>query len=276
MSRPRATAGPRGPGEFTLIGVAHLPALPAGPRASAGFGPARLRALHDAAVLSEAGFAGIILENFGDSPFTAGTVDPHVAAFVAIVASQIRERHPQLRIGINLLRNDARSALGVAAAAGADFIRVNVHCGAMLTDQGILQGDAHATLRYRRELGADGPGPGRIQIAADILVKHAVPLGPVEAGAMAADTARRGGAEVLIVTGEGTGKPADRERVARVREAVPEASVWLGSGVTTETIRGWSTSAHGAIVGTALHEDGDVALPLSLARATRMRAAVDA
>ncbi|MSP56668.1 MAG: BtpA/SgcQ family protein [Myxococcales bacterium] len=256
---------------FTLVGVAHLLALPAGPRESVGFGPARLRALHDASVLCDAGFDAIILENFGDSPFTSGTVDPHVVAFVAILAAQIRERHPKLRIGINLLRNDARSAMGVAAAAGADFIRVNVHSGAMVTDQGILQGDAHGTLRYRRELCGHEP-PGRwVEVAADVLVKHAVPLGDVEIGAVAADTARRGGAGILIVTGEGTGKPADPERVRRVREAVPEVPVWLGSGVTAQTLPMWSQLAHGAIIGTALHEDGDLRLPLSLKRAIRVR-----
>lgn len=275
---------------FTLVGVAHLLPLPAGPRESPGFGPARLRALHDASVLSDAGFDAIIIENFGDSPFTAGTVDPHVVAFVAILAAQIRERHPKLHIGINLLRNDARSAMGVASAAGADFIRVNVHSGAMVTDQGILQGDAHGTMRYRRELcgredqrptqsrppGLRTIAPPWVEVAADVMVKHAVPLGDVEIGALAADTARRGGAGILIVTGEGTGKPADPERVQRVREAVPEVPVWLGSGVTAETLPMWTQLAHGAIIGTALHEDGDVRMPLSLARAMRVRAVVGA
>ncbi len=75
---------------------------------------------------------------------------------------------------MNVLRNDALAALGVAVAAGADFIRVNVHTGAMLTDQGIIQGEADQTLRMRRYLNAE-----RIQIFADVLVKHAVPLGPL-------------------------------------------------------------------------------------------------
>src|SRR4030095_691239 len=48
----------------------------------------------------------------------------------------------RLPLGINVLRSDGVSALAVALAAGARFIRVNVHVGAGLTDQGILQGGA--------------------------------------------------------------------------------------------------------------------------------------
>lgn len=253
--------------KFTLVGVCHLLPLPAGPKVSAGFGTVRERALSDAGVLADAGFDAIILENFGDAPFPAGPVDTHVAAFVAVLAAEVKSRHV-LRVGINLLRNDARAAMGVAAASGADFIRVNIHTGAMLTDQGILQGDAHGTLRYRRELGAC------VQVCADVHVKHAVPLAAQDIGQVAHETHHRGGAEVLIVTGDGTGKQADRAHVTRVRAAVPAATVWVGSGVTAETVSGWAQLAHGAIVGTALHEGRDIAAPLSAIEAARVRKAV--
>lgn len=245
---------------FAVIGVVHLLPLPGGPRASPGFAAVRARALADAETLAEGGAHGVILENFGDAPFCAGAVDPHVVAFTAVLADTIRARHPELTLGINLLRNDARSAIGVAAATGASFVRVNVHVGAMVTDQGLLQGDAHQTLRYRRELGAE------VGIAADVLVKHAVPLGPAEAGPVAADTFRRGGADVLIVTGEGTGRPADPARAAQVRRAVPEAPLWVGSGVTLDTLALWREHANGAIIGTALHERGDITAPLDVWR----------
>ncbi|MFN7146931.1 MAG: BtpA/SgcQ family protein [Myxococcota bacterium] len=214
-----------------------------------------MRRASEPAVLTRA-----ILENFGDAPFPAGSVEPHVVAFTATLASEIAARHPALLLGINLLRNDARSAVGVAAATGAAFVRVNVHVGAMVTDQGLLQGDAHHTLRYRRELGVP------VGIVADVLVKHAVPLGPADIGAVAADTYRRGGAEVLIVTGEGTGRPADPARAEAVRRAVPEAPLWVGSGVDLDSLSTWRKLARGAIVGTALHRDGRVSEPLDVER----------
>jgi membrane complex biogenesis BtpA family protein len=254
---------------FAYVGVLHLLPLPAGPRASEGFGAARARALADAEALVAGGAHAAILENFGDSPFPAGPVDPHVVAFVGALASELRVRHPGLALGINLLRNDARAAMGVAAASGAAFVRVNVHVGAMVTDQGLLQGDAHGTLRYRRELGAD------VGIVADVLVKHAVPLGPADVGAVAADTFHRGGAEVLVVTGEGTGKAADPLRARAVRAAVPPRAsggpaLWVGSGVTLASAAQWRQEADGAIVGTALHHDVDVRAPLDAARVAAM------
>jgi membrane complex biogenesis BtpA family protein len=253
---------------FAFVGVVHLLPLPGGPRPSEGFAAARARAVADAAALAEGGAHAAILENFGDAPFPAGPVDPHVVAFVATLADELRRRHPGLALGINLLRNDARGALGVAAATDAAFIRVNVHVGAMVTDQGLLQGDAHGTLRYRRELGAS------VGVAADVLVKHAAPLGPADVGSVAADTYRRGGADVLIVTGEGTGRPADPARAEAVRRAVPEAPLWIGSGVTLDTLPSWRALAQGAIVGTALHRDGRITEPLDVERVRTFAAAL--
>jgi membrane complex biogenesis BtpA family protein len=254
---------------FAFVGVIHLLPLPAGPRASQGFAAARARALADARALVDGGAHAAILENFGDAPFPAGPVEPHVVAFVAALASELRALHPRLALGINLLRNDARAAMGVAAASGAQFVRVNVHVGAMVTDQGLIQGDAHHTLRYRRELGAEHVG-----VAADVLVKHAVPLGPASAASVAADTVRRGGADVLIVTGEGTGRPADPARAEEVRLAVPEARVWVGSGVTLASAGIWRAAGHGAIVGTALHTDNDTRAPIDPVRVASMARAL--
>lgn len=253
---------------FLFVGVLHLLPLPAGPGPSLGFSAVRDRALADAEALARGGAHAAIIENFGDAPFPAGPVDPHVVAFVAALGVEVQRAFPGLGLGINLLRNDARAALGVAAAIGAAFLRVNVHTGAMVTDQGLLQGEAAATLRYRHALGSSA------LLAADVLVKHAVPLAAQEIGNVAADTFRRGRADVLIVTGEGTGRPADPGRVRRVREVVPEAPVWVGSGVTLGSASRWRQEAQGAIIGTALHEGGDVRAPLERARVREMAAAL--
>lgn len=250
---------------FVFVGVIHLGALPGGPRPSAGFAAVRERALRDAEAIVRGGAQAAIVENLGDAPFPAGPVAPHVLAAVAAIGSEVRAAFPSLELGVNLLRNDARGSLGVAAAIGAAFVRVNVHTGAMLTDQGILQGDAHGTLAYRQSLGAS------VRIAADILVKHAIPIGVPDIGTTAADTFRRGGADVLIVTGSATGAATDPSRFQAVREAVPEAPVWVGSGVTLGTARDWRAVAHGAIVGTALHIGSEIHAPVDVERVRRFR-----
>lgn len=237
---------------WPLIGVVHLPALPGSPFATLSFDEVRARALADAEALLSGGFDGLIVENFGDRPFFPDAVEPHTVAAMALVVRDVVALAKGRAIGVNVLRNDVRSALGIAAATGAAFVRVNVHVGAMVTDQGIVEGRAHETLRYRKSLGAP------VAILADVLVKHARPLGQEDLEASARDTFRRAGADGLIVTGSGTGEAADLERVRRARAAVPEAPVLVGSGVTAETMVSVVRAAHSAIVGTATKHGGRV------------------
>lgn len=252
--------------DFDITGVLHLLPLPAAPLASPGFTAVLDRALQDAESLIAGGVKACIIENLGDAPFTSGVVQPHVPAMLAVIGSAIRARFgDQLRLGINILRNDAMSALAAAAACGAGFVRVNVHVGAAWTDQGLIEGRAHETLRYRRELGAEG-----IRIAADVLVKHASPAGQADIQEVARETAWRGGADVLIVTGARTGGVTDLQQVEQVRSAVPDRPIWVGSGVTPDTIAAVRAVADGAIIGSWLHTDGVLTAPLSVDRIRRM------
>ena len=226
------------------------------------------RALHDAGVLRDAGFSAVIVENLGDAPFDPGPGEPHVIAHMAVVASMVRRVHgASLVVGINVLRNAPLAALGIASAVGADFIRVNVHVGAMVTDQGLLEGRARDTLLYRRRLGLE------CAIAADVLVKHAAPLGGADIAQVAHDTFHRGGADVLIVTGVATGAEASPDRLQAVRTAVPGAPLWLGSGLTPSNATRYRHLVDAAIVGTWLHHDGNLDAPLDPERA---RAVVNA
>jgi predicted TIM-barrel enzyme len=97
-----------------------------------------------------------MVENFGDAPFTGGAIAPETVAAMALVVRAVRQSSG-LIVGVNCLRNDARSALGIAAATGAAFIRVNVHSGMAATDQGMLTGRADETLRVRARICPTGP-----------------------------------------------------------------------------------------------------------------------
>ncbi|MDP6933972.1 MAG: BtpA/SgcQ family protein, partial [Myxococcota bacterium] len=110
--------------------MVHLLPLPAGPVHSPGFDVVLERAERDALALVEGGIREILIENFGDAPFCGGTVAPHVVAMMAVVVQRIRcAVGEDVRLGVNVLRNDSRAALAVAAAGNAGFIRVNVHTG---------------------------------------------------------------------------------------------------------------------------------------------------
>ncbi len=209
------------------------------------------QAQEEAQVLEAGGAHGIIVENFGDAPFRIGRVDPVTVSAMTMAVDRVR-RVTALPLGINMLRNDALSALAIAAATSAEFIRINVHYGVMAADEGLVEGEAHATLRRRRELGVD------VKILADVLVKHAVPLGPVDLGLTARETVSRGLADGLIVSGPVTGQPAAASDVATVRKAVPEGFILVGSGVDEANAEKLLSLADGAIVGTSLKRDGVV------------------
>ena len=245
-----------------LIGMVHLPALPGS--------PANVRALEeiieharaDARTLADAGFGALMVENFGDAPFSAGALEPVTIGTMAVVVRELL-RTCDLPVGVNCLRNDARSALGIAAATGAACIRVNVHTGVAATDQGMIEGNAYDTLRERQRICP------QVQIFADVHVKHAEPISQPDIVLAAEETAYRGLADALIVSGATTGRPTDQYDLANVKRAVPDKPVLAGSGATADTIRSILEVADGVIVGSSLKPDGDITKPIdaSLAKA---------
>jgi membrane complex biogenesis BtpA family protein len=253
--------------ERTVIGMVHLVPLPGSPRWAGSMRDVIAAALADARALIDGGVDALLVENFGDAPFTPGRVEPATVAAMSVVAAEIRREFPRTRLGLNVLKNDARAALGVAAAVGAEFIRVNVHAGAVLADQGVVQSDAYGTLRDRRLLGVD------VAILADVGGKHAVPLAPVETEQVARDLVHRGLADALVVSGAATGQATPLGEVKRVRSAVPDVPLLIGSGVTTETAAELLSVADGLIVGTSVKRDGDVRQPVDRARVEKLVAA---
>jgi membrane complex biogenesis BtpA family protein len=169
---------------------------------------------------------------------------------------------------VNCLRNDARAALGIAAAVDAQFIRVNVHAAVVATDQGIVEGRAAETLRQRAALGCErGQGrSGEVWIVADVHVKHGRPLFASDLVQAARDLVARGGADALVVSGVATGAPTDLQDLQAVREALPDTFLFAGSGVRKETLGGVLALADAVIVGTALKRGGKTAAPVDRVR----------
>src|SRR5437764_7269076 len=128
-----------------IYGMVHLAPLPGAPLFGGSIDAVIDAALRDARAISDGGCDGILFENFGDRPFHATRVEAITIAAMARVISDVVHA-VRLPFGVNVLRNDARAALAIAAATGAAFIRVNVHSGAMFTDQGMIEGEAADTL----------------------------------------------------------------------------------------------------------------------------------
>ncbi len=243
-----------------LVGVVHLAALPGSVRFVGDRDAPIRRAVADARALVDGGCHALIVENFGDVPFFKSDVAPETIAAMALAIAAVRTVARSLPVGVNVLRNDARSALGLCASTGASFLRVNVHTGAMVTDQGLIEGRAAETLRERARLCPIA------QILADVHVKHATPLGRESIVDAARDARERGLADALIVSGSRTGEPVSRADLEALRAAKLGAPLLIGSGLDSDNAAELLEFADGAIVGTFFKEGGDVNAPVDVQR----------
>jgi uncharacterized protein len=251
-----------------LYGMIHLAPLPGSPSGLLSLDAIEERALRDAAIYSDAGFSGIMVENYGDIPFHGDAVGPETVAQMSRIARALRLSQPGLALGVNVLRNDGEAALAVAEAAGADLIRVNVLSGLSHSDQGPLVGRAAEILRLRRRLDST------LRIFADVDVKHAVMASHADAVHQAEDLAERAGADALVVSGRSTGSLPDRDLLTRLRERFETFPIIIGSGLSHENAAELLALADGAIVGSSLKIGGRTENPVDPARAKALVAAV--
>lgn len=245
-----------------IIGVVHLLPLPTSPRWGGNLKAVIDRAEQEVTALASGGVDGVIVENFFDAPFTKNQVDPAVISAMTLIVQRLMNL-VTLPVGINVLRNDAQSALAIATCVRAQFIRVNVLTGVMATDQGLIEGQAHQLLRYRRELGSD------VKIFADVLVKHARPLGSPNLTTAVQETIERGLADGVILSGWATGSPPNLEDLELASAAAKGTPVFIGSGADWENISTLMKAADGVIVSSSLKRRGQIEQPIDPIRVSQ-------
>ena len=246
----------------TVIGMVHLRPLPGSPRYAGDLSAVIDHATADAEAWKQAGANGLMVENFGDVPFFKSDVPRETIAAMTAVAAEIRRAVPGVPLGVNVLRNDGASALAVAVAVGASYIRVNVLSGSAVTDQGIIEGRAAALMRYRAQLGAE-----QIKVLADVRVKHAAPLVARSLQDEVEELVQRAGADAVIVSGTGTGKPTDPSHAAEVKQYAGDVPVLIGSGADTNSIPQLKPACDGFIIGSAAKPGGRIDVPVDIEQA---------
>jgi uncharacterized protein len=231
-----------------LIACIHLMPLPGAPRYAGTMREVYDTALAEAAIFAQYPIDGLIVENFRDVPFY-----PHAlpAESIAALAAVTREvvRVAQVPVGVNALRNDAQAAIAIATATEADFIRVNIHMGTVVSDQGLIEGASHATLRLRAALHSP------VLIFADASVKHATPLADRGLATEARDLTERGLADAIIVSGDYTGAPTRLDDIAIVRQHTT-LPILIGSGATPDNLPHIYAQVDGLIVGSYFKKAG--------------------
>ncbi|MEA1930683.1 MAG: BtpA/SgcQ family protein [Euryarchaeota archaeon] len=137
------------------------------------------------------------------------------------------------------------------------------------------RGTAPRALRLREQLDVD------TRIPADTDVKHAArPAADRSVGDQFADLVERGLTDGVIVIGAGTGTAVDGDTLEWVAAARPDYERWtplfVGSGVTPDSVDQLLAVADGAIVGTAPKDGGQTTKPVDVDRIEELLAAVEA
>ncbi len=231
-----------------LIACIHLMPLPGSPRYASIMREVYDTALAEAELFARYPIDGLIVENFRDAPFYPRALPAETIAALTAVTREV-VRVAQVPVGVNALRNDAQAALAIATAAEADFIRVNVHMGTVVSDQGIIEGASHATLRLRAALRSP------VLIFADASVKHATPLADRGLATEARDLTERGLVDAIIVSGDYTGAPTHLEDIAMVRQHTT-LPILIGSGATPDNLPHVYAHVDGLIVGSYFKQEG--------------------
>lgn len=234
-----------------VYGVVHLQSLPGSPSNSHSLDEIINSAQEDVNSLISGGVDGIIIENFGDTPFVKDNISKRTLANFTTVAGTL-SIDSRIKVGINVLRNDGIAALSIAEATKSNFVRINVLNNTMFTDQGIIEGNSHEVNHFKNSLS------NNIEIYADVFVKHAVPPEGSKIENHAAELIERAGADVVIVTGDGTGHEINLDDLEKVRKIVPEGKLAIGSGVNATNISEYDNLADILIVGTSFKYDNDV------------------
>ena len=103
-----------------------------------------------------------------------------------------------------------------------------------------------------------------VAILADAGVKHSTAIGTSETSNEAMDSDSRGLADILIVSGDETGKSASLDEIKKIKKIVPTKPIFVGSGLTQENARNLLTIADGAIVGTSIKKGRNPKNPVSI------------
>jgi uncharacterized protein len=231
-----------------VIGMVHLLPLPGSPGFQGNLADIYTRALWEAQTLQTCGVDGLIVENFGDEPFIIGEPDAVIASVMAGVLPDVLHA-VSIPVGLNVQFNAWQAEMAIAHACAADFIRCEVFVDTVVSAQGLVHPCSAALVRYRKSLGA------RVQIWADIQTKYTINLVPQSLTQSAID-AQNAGADALIVTGAATGQATPLDAVAQVKGGI-SLPVLVGSGTTIQNVQASLQIADGAIVGSALKENGN-------------------
>ena len=121
--------------------------------------------------MEKAGVDAVIVENMGDTPFSATLNKAQLAALTAATFA-VKNAVKISGCGVDAAFNDCEANIAIAAITGASFIRVPVFVNTVLLTDGVINPCAKKCIGYRKMMGR------RDKVIADVQVKHAHMLLP--------------------------------------------------------------------------------------------------
>lgn len=221
----------------TVIAALHLPS----PGAGRSMAWLEDYAVTNARIFADAGVPWVKIQ---DQTPTDGPAASETIATMAALTRLVRTEVPSLGLGIIIEAHDPQAALSVAAASGADFVRLKVFVGGAMTAFGPRYALAPQAMAHRRRIGRED-----IAVLSDVHDRTAVPLSS-ESQAVAAGWAAKAGADGLVITGSSFEDTLDR--IAAVRMAGVRKPILIGGGVTIDNVRDALGASDGVVVSSAL------------------------
>ncbi|MDX1440119.1 MAG: BtpA/SgcQ family protein [Rubricoccaceae bacterium] len=229
------------------------------------------RAVAEARLFAELGVDGLLVENMHDFPcIHEREMGPEVAAFMTHITVAVKRHVGRMPVGVQVLFQANKTAIAVAHAAGADFVRAEGWTHAHVSDKGIAEACAGEVLRYRKSIGAD-----HIPVLADVKKKHASHTWTADLSIEElAKSAEMHCADAVVVTGSTTGHPPEIDDLEHACEATA-LPVFIGSGLDADNFTDYVDRADGFIIGSAFKENGDWRSPVCENRVRRLIGAVE-
>ena len=112
--------------------------------------------LKEAEMIVKMGFDGFILQNMHDGPISQ-QARPETIAYMTYLSTKLKDLYPDKVLGI-LVNWDGVASLAVAAAAKADFVRVeHLYTGVSVDLGGFMFGQCEDILMFKKRLGVKIP-----------------------------------------------------------------------------------------------------------------------
>jgi membrane complex biogenesis BtpA family protein len=215
--------------------------------------------LEETRKINEAGFDAVILQNMGDMPVKQQT-KPEVIAYFSLIAKEIKRNFSKLPLGI-LINWDGVASLAVAHAVKADFVRVeHVYTGIEVMSTGLITAQCYEILEMKKRLGTNIP------VFADVYEPHGIPLGAKSIEDAAWESIHEAFADGLFLSGKNVNESI--EMIERVRNKVPDATIFLGGGASEENVVQLLKYYDGVCVATWI-KNGSLNNPIDPERAKR-------